>query len=513
MRIEVDATSPTGAFQSVCVVHGDKSIRWNTQTYSKLKFNDPAGIFKEVNEFWATLPEATQARVFDAYEKIYSCLTTPEDGEGQVVDSGQQAFKLKQYVAQIYESFHATDAEKIVNQLNLTYPSTMPEDYGSEGNNGRTHTRSDYRRLVQLAVRLRPMLPIFGQYIRTFHDVAGTQYRESSAVALLEHSDVLEMPAVEKLISFMEGALTNFKHRNSTILGGLGTAEMPDWLVAKAVFRRVAPGEVHCMDDVSSIISNVHNFVVKSTLDSVPRSFGGTRKKLRTPEGSKADENVSFLESIRIREEVSSGMKVLVNTYSRSILAIALRVDPSLPHEYVDSCVQVNMRRLAKVVHPVHEIIARWVLSRGCPPSHYDLCQREGNYRYVAAAQALLWHWGYMDIAALMEAEPLQDATAAPMASLWMHDSISRDRLEKLRERYPHPLPLARRDQSPDEANVGVADITELARLIYNEEWLLNEDSRFYSRVNHNEHGYLILPPGFKNILADLLLEVSAGTW
>lgn len=507
MEIVIDGYSPTGAFQSVLTVHDGKTIKWNTQTHSKLKFNNAALIFKEVNEFWASKSQAIQAEVFGAYEAIYNCLTTPDDSENQ-------SARLRSLVAIIYKHFTVKDAENIVNNLNLTYPSTMTEDYGNEGDNGRTHRRSDYHRLVQLAIRLRPMLPVFGQHIRTFLDQPGTQYRESSAISLLNGTDVLTVPAVEKLISFMEVTLKNFQHQNSTILGGLGTSELPYWLVAKALFRRVAPGEINSDDDVSSIITNVYNFVVKSTLDSVPRNFGGAKAKTRTTEGtSKTDENISLLESIRIREQVTGGKKTFVNVYSRTVLPTVLRVDPTVPHEYVDQCTKFTTERLAQDIHPVQETLARWVLSRGQCPSHYDLIQREGVFRIIGATQALLWHWGYLELAALMEARPQDDVSLAPMASLWVRNALSKDRLDKLRERFPYTMPLTRRDQNPDEAIVGVAGVIDLARQIHSEEWILSKDSAFYNLVDHNELGYIILSPGFRNVLADLLLEVSSGTW
>lgn len=511
MEILIDGYSPTGAFQKVLTVHAGKSLSWNTQTHSKLKFHNAAQIFKEVNELWASKSEKAQQEIFDAYEAIHLCLTTPDD----LLPGEKLSDKLKSIVAIIYKHFTVKEAEDIVNGLNLVYPSTMTEEYGTEGDNGRTHRRSDYHRLVQLAIRLRPMLPVFGQYIRTFLDQPGSQYRESTAVEILNGTDVLQMPAVEKLTSFMEVTLKNFQHQNSAILGGkLGTAEMPYWLVAKAIFRRVAPGEFNSADEVSSIITNVYNFVVKSTLDSVPRNFGGAKAKTRTAEGAgKSDENISLLEAIRIREQVSGGKKVFVNVFSRSILSIARRVDPNVPQAMVDECCLPDINRLNQAVHPVQETLARWVLSRGCPPSHYDLLKREGAYRFIGATQALLWHWNYLELAALMEATPLQDVRHAPAASLWLRDTLSKDRLEALRVRYPYTSQLTRRDQNPDEAIIGVAGISELARQIGNEEWILDKDSRFYSLVNHNEQGHIILSPGFRNVLADLLLEVSSGTW
>ena len=507
MEIVVGNLSSTGAFQSLCTNHGGKSIRWNTQTHAKLKFTDVDQVFIEVNQFWASLPEEAQLEIFEAYENIHERLTKPDD-----VDDHEDL--VKDQVAVIYRHFTAKDAENIVNGLNLTYPSTMSEDYGEGGDNGRTYRRSDYHRLVQLAIRLRPMLPIFGQYIRLFVDQPGSQYRESAAARLLAKTDVLTQPAVDKLVGYMEGAVANFKHKNSVILNSLGSYELPYWLVAKALFRRVAPGEVHSIDDVSSIVTNVFNFVVKSTLDSVPRNFGGTKLKTRTAEGSsKSDENISLLESIRVREQIPRGRKVFVNVYSRSILATAVRVDPSVPHDLVESCCRITNERVERGTHSVQETLAAWTLSRGAPPSHYDLLGLEGSLRWIGAAQALLWHWGYIELAALMEAAPALDTSLAPMASLWVLNALSKDRLDKLRQRFPHTIPLTRRDQNPDEANVGVADITELARQIYSEEWILSKDSRLYDKVSHNEQGYIILPPGFRNTLADLLLEVSSGTW
>lgn len=523
MEIVIDSFSPTNAFQRVLTTHNGKSIPWNTQTHAKLKFHNPHVIFKEVNELWASKTQEVQEEIFDAYQEIFTLLTTPgESGNqsgapmGQVyIENESQNKRLEQLVAVIYKHFTAKDAEDIVNGLNLVYPSSMAEEYGNEGDNGRTHRRSDYHRLVQLAIRLRPMLPIFGQYIRTFLDQPGSQYRETSAVKILNGTDVLQMPAVEKLANFMKATLKNFNHQNSAILGGkLGSAEMVYWLVAKAIFRRVAPGEVHSADDVSSIITNVYNFVVKSTLDSVPRNFGGTKPKTRTAEGTgKSDENISLLEAIRIREEISQGKKSFVNVYSRSIDRIALRVDPTLPIATLNNCVDIGMARMARVIHPVQETLARWVLSRGCPPSHYDLVKREGAYRYIGAAQAIMWHWGYPELASLMEAVPQQDLNLAPSAALWARSTLSQDRLVKLRERTPYTYQLTRRDQNADDGVVSIAGINDLTRQIFSEEWLLAKNSKFYDLVTHNEIGHIILSPGLRNSIADLYLECSSGTW
>lgn len=507
MEIVIEGYSPTGAFKRVATMHNGESISWNTQTYSKLKFHNAAVIFSEINAHWATLPEKNQAKIFAAYKEIHQHLTAPDDEK-------QQVERLMQLMVEIYKDFSAKDAEDIVNGLNLTYPSSMAETHGEGGDNGRTHTRADYHRLVQLAIRMRPMLPVLGQYIHTFLDQPGSQYRETSAIKILNATDVLKMPAVEKLVSFMEATLKNFQHQNSAILGGkLGTAEMPYWLVAKAIFRRIAPGEVHSVDDVSSIITNVYNFVVKSTLDSIPRNFGGTKNKTRTTEGSNKDENVSLLEAIRIREQISGGRKKVVDVYSRNILFTARRVDPTVPEAMVEECTRPDINRLNREVHDVQSIMARWVMSRGQPPSHYDLLKREPVFRFLGAAQALLWHWGYLELAALMDAVPVQDLTMAPSATLWAREELSKDRLEKLRERYPHVSQLTRGSQNPDEAIKGVVENAELARMIHSEEWVLEKDSRFYNLVNHNEQGHLILSPGFRNIIADLQLEVSAGTW
>jgi len=507
MEILIEGYSPTGAFKRVAVVHDGKTISWNTQTYSKLKFHNAAVIFKEINELWAKKSPEVQKKIFAAFEEIHQHLTEPEDNQ-------QQVERLGVLVAIIYKHFTAKDAEDIVNSLNLTYPSSMVEDYTSIPDNGRTHTRADYHRLVQLAIRLRPMLPVFGQYIHTFLDQPGSQYRETSAVKILNDTDVLKMPAVEKLVGFMEATLKNFQHQDSAILGGkLGSAEMPYWLVAKAIFRRIAPGEVHSVDDVSSIITNVYNFVVKSTLDSIPRNFGGTKNKTRTTEGSGKDENVSLLEAIRIREQVSGGRRKIVDIYSRNILFTARRVDPTVPEDLVHECCRPDMARISRSVHPVQKVLACWVMSRGQPPSHYDLLKREPVYRFIGAAQALLWHWGYMELAALMEAAPVQDLTMAPAAALWAREELSKERLERLRERYPYTTQLTRGSQNPDEAVKGVVENAELARMIHSEEWVLDKDSRFYNIVNHNEHGHIILSPGFRNTIADLQLDVSSGTW
>lgn len=332
------------------------------------------------------------------------------------------------------------------------------------------------------------------------------------AVSLLDDTYISDLPAIEKLVHHMEETLTNFPHARTAVLGGhMGTAALPHWLASKAAFRRIAVGEVDSGNDISSIITNVFNFV-KSVLDSIPRNFGGSvRMKTRTQESSNSEENISFLESLKIREAMSGGHKRLLNVFCREAAFMAYKIDPTVPEELVTRCTQLTGKWANQMIHPHQKKLARWVISASghFSPRYLDVTGREQTMRLIGVTQALLYHWGYINLAGLMTAQPIVDHTIAPATALWARDTLSKEYQDLLQARLPYHRPVIKKDQSAIDMNDGVVAIDGVARDIYTSEWTLEDPDWLAKEVPRTSVNTLLIPPDLRNHLAKLMLHVT----
>lgn len=558
---------PSGSGNSINAVditHRGYTMRWNMVTYTRFKVSDPAVLFREINQFWGKQKEEVQDRVFLIYHNIYRILEDPmnvlsltADARIPVVPKNNDLNKLydqyikdleklppdhnqqghgnllqREYVAsylrRLYDLITTKDTDEIVAGMTIIYASTMtdavPVTNRQYPDSGRTHTRSDYNALASLAIRMRPVLPIFGHCMNVYQDKRKSGLKESAIVSQLNETDVFEMPACIKLREFMEASLKQFKKGTvTTVNGGIGAAELPYWCLAKALYRRVACGEIDSNDGASSIVTNVFNFIEKSVLESVNRNFGPVHRKSRPDEragSSKGEDNQSIIEAVKAREDITRGRRRMVNVFGRNVVLIAKRIDPTIPIELVTECCKLTPQKLANVPHPVQDGLVRWVLSSaehkrgpdytlgGSLGLHHnvDYLRREELTLYTGIAQAMLEHWGFIELAALFDASASAQEGIVPAAAMWAHDDFSAETIAQLVDLFPYEVSGSRKQPSIEERNVGAADSREMATLVSIENWVVRS-GRYSERVNSDRDGFLTFPPGFANRIADLLIR------
>lgn len=554
---------PNGSGDSigaVDIVHNEYTLRWNMVTYTRFKLSDPAVIFREVNAFWAGQSTKIQDRAFLIYWFMYRILRDPNNvmtmSENsqlenipqnkdltdlmnryikeetslppgtEEMDHGNllQREYISLYLKKLYDMFTIKDSDNIVANMSIVYATTMsevqPVTNKQYPDSGRTHTRVDYNALASLAIRMRPVLPVFGQCMHVYQDKRRSGLKESAIVKQLELTDIFEMSACNKLKDFMEASLKTFKQGSvTTVNGGIGTAELVYWCLAKALYRRVACGEIDSTDGQSSIVTNIFNFIEKSVLESVNRNFGPVHRKTRPdekPGSSKGEDNQSIIESIKAREEITRGRRRMVNVFARNVRLIAKRIDPSIPIELVDECCKLTSEKLQRHPHMVQDGLVRWVLSAAAPRwghlegslglhHNVDYLRREELALYMGVAQAVLEHWGYIELAALFDATVSVKEGVVPVAAMWSHDDFSPEVVGKLVELFPYEISGTRRNPSIEERNVGARDVREMTTAISIENWIVNK-GRYTDRISVDRDGYLVFPAGFVNKIAELLI-------
>lgn len=558
------ASGAGNSINAIDIVHDEYTLRWNMVTYTRFKVSEPSVLFREVNAFWAKQTPQIQTRAFLIYWNLYRILDDPmnvltlnTDSKLKGKDSNQDLINLYEeylkqeaalpadynqqdhgnllqreyvglYLKKLYELFTQKHADEIVANMTILYAQTMtdvkPEVNRQYPDTGRTHTRSDYNALASLAIRLRPVLPIFGQCMHVYQDKRKSGLKESAIVSQLNETDVFEMPACVKLKDFMDASLKQFKGAAvTTVNGGIGIAELPYWCLAKALYRRVACGEIDSVDGLSSIVTNIFNFIEKSVLESVNRNFGPVHRKARPDQpsgGSKGEDNQSIIEAIKAREDITRGRRRMVNVFARNVGLIAKRIDLTIPLDLVQECCLLTPTKLASVPHPVQDGLIRWVMSSaehskfpndnlgGTLGLHHnvDYLRREELALYTGISQAVLEHWGYPELAALFDASVSIKEGIVPTAAMWAHDDFSPEIVGQLVELFPYEISGTRKTPSIEERNVGANDAREMTTMISMENWVVRP-GRYTQKIMADREGFLTFPPGFANRVAELLIR------
>lgn len=507
MHIEVGIHN-TAAFRSLKTVHNGEELVWSATTYGKITFHDINRLYKEFNECMEGKSAQVQQEIFNAYKRIHMSLKTT-GGD----DHKKHLSDICKDVKIIYDRYTKKDAAEMFKRAVIRYPKTMADSYGTGGGDySRTYKISDYDDLIRLSLRYRAIVPVFGQYMVSVHnnDALGTQYKESSAMSLLRLTDVESDPAMEKLYMYMDATLQKFSPQaTAAVHKGLGSDEMPYWLAKKAVFRRVAIGELDNGDDLSSIVTNVYN-LVKTILDSMGRNFGITRTKTRIPESASTEENISHLEAIRVSQQLSDGDKTTINVAYRDGFNYARVVDPTIPESLVLSCIQHTGEWAAQTIHPHQKLLCRWVLSRSNSPWNMDCLGRESTMTAIGVTQAILYHWGYKQLASLMTAVAVDDLNVAPTTSLWDRDDLPKDMVKTLSETYPYFKPTGKKDQSVDFLNCGFVGVNNAAGQIYQSDWRHARPSWMEQEIGIDRAGTILIPPNLKLQIAEVMIKSVA---
>lgn len=509
MRIEVENRgNGTSSFKTLITEHNGECLTWSALTYGKITFHNVQRLFKEFNECMAGKPMEVQGIIFEAYRRIHTSLKST--GGNELAEHLQT---IRKDVRTIYEHYTKFDTDALFETAAVRYPKTMSDEFVVvSGGTGRTYLTSDYKDLIKLSLRLRAVVPVFGQYMVTAHNdkSLGSAYTVSSAVSILDLTDVEEDPAMDKLYNYMDATLQKFSPQaTAAVHRGLGSDELPYWLAKNAVFRRVAIGELDNGDDLSSIVTNVYN-LIKTILESMGRNFGITRLKTRVPESSATEENISHLEAVRVSQALADGDKTTINVAYRDGYNYARVVDPTVPEDLVIRCITHTGEWASQSITRHQKLLPRWILSRSNSPWNIDCIGRESLMTAVGVTQALLYHWGYKTLASLMTAVPHMDVNTAPTTSMYPVDELPKETIKQLSEMYPFYKATGKKDQSVDFLNPGFIGVSNASQAICQSDWRHARPDWMEREIPISDVGLILIPPNLKQQLAEVLIRSVA---
>lgn len=514
MRMDV-ATYQGDGFSEVITSHGEESLTWSTGTYGKVRLADPKAMFDEINGYWETLPDDKQDDLWRCYKEIKALLD-------EMTEPFHTVRYLREYISQLYSNMSMDSISRWLLGGRLYIPSDVHETRDNTGrykNSDQTYLVDDYINLAVMALALRPVIPIWGEFIDQGGQGSGNDlYKEMDAMGLVSHTYIMdwpkEAPAIEKLENYIQVPVKNEAVALSSLWRGLGTAEIPIWLLANVMVRRLAIVPLCDHDNPQSVIAYVYKYIRSKLKPTERRTTDRVSEKRPEGGGRDEDDKTSLLEEYKVKQRIADGDAVLYAVCTENMAGIAQTVDPTVDLRLLEQTMRA-LNRMGNAQVNTHQVrLAQWTLAKGYPARAMSHIDKVSVNRLLVTAQALLWHWGFLEVACLLTVDAIsatdQNApglTHRPRPST----RISRKYIDQLMELYPHVKPQRGKDTNLRNGNVASIGVNNVTHEVMAGNWQYLGVPELKRLAGQPEgRGILVVPPTIKNNITEAVKHIAS---
>lgn len=466
-------------------------LKWNMTTFGRTKMKEVEDIFAECNGFLQWLGHERSERIWRAYANIENVFLS-------VNNIRSLTEGVADYVKDIYNEISLNDIDHWIQYYgNVAYPERLLDVHDSDDNQpDKTYLKQDYHGLVILMVATRFMVPIWGQYIYEIKKITHNDFKEYTAMQLLKETELLESEPILRLGRYIVVHLKRDVDLSGAVLSGLATTEVPDWMLSMVVIRRIALGEIDAIEDKGDIIRNVFRFI-DNQLNGVDSRFGLIKEKY--PDKTETEDERSRAELQRVKQAMTALDKKSFELFSQRPIIVAQKIDPDIPDSLVMGCVSA-MRKLELVAFSDEQLVlvqnvlgVQTGLGTVLSPHAIPVIEKQPLLNYLGVTQALLWHWGFSDLALLCSAEP--EEIPAGVARPPNTRSRVPEELITILDSY-YPLRQNQDSDIPKKSNLAWLSLFQLSKDFENWSWKANVPPILANRhkVEIDISGYIRLP-------------------
>lgn len=473
----------TSGLSEIITSHGNESISFRGNTYNRLRI-DPENFFNDINAYWEELPFGQQTEIWNVYKKMHFTIEHTKNVNDLHRD-------LRQLVKTMYE-LHPLDRLNYWMRLKsrVKYPETLKDVYDPDLPKEMTYLRSDYTGLLTVVLALRIILPVFSTYISAAEQAAGNAYKEHVTMKLIDGSALDEYQPMRRLAEYVAYLSANDQNKSSlsVLLGGLGTAEVPRYLLALAVIRRVAIAELKTQGEPVNIVSNVWHYV-SSTARDIDKRFGGTTKFKDGNDSGGEDDKQSVAETYKMKQEVAEATTIPDSLFITQYIEPARQIDPTVKPEFIAS--MWNHHRGLTTFSPseFQFTMTGWVMAQVMSARSVMYLEQEALMRAISISQALLWHWGYPDLAVLMTAVPAPRGIGESEGLMGRgYRPPTKEMLKELDDIYPYWKRVSRKGDRTPESNYALQAIRKVFQDIDASDWILKAPKELIGQISMEEY-------------------------
>lgn len=485
MKLEILSSTQAGTSSGeiVQISHNGQVLNWDISPYSRSRDAQgeaaAATVFDEINAYLAQVSAERQYHIFELFTRFREVLN-------RGYDTRPLTLALQELVKNLYELIPYQDVENWVkNSSTLRVPPSFKYDHAADDPRddvyiAQTYLHKDYLQLIALTVALRPMVPIWGEFLKAVKEFSGNTSKESVGMKLLFFSSLVSSPPMLRLNEYIVArAQTQFKSGPSqaAVMGGMGSSELPEWLKAITVVRRLTVCPIVSREEHNNLVTNIFQFL-RHNLTSVDKRWGsqfnGSITDKERSANAKDDNNDSLVELYKIKSEIPDGEAQKMNIYPEYLQNLIDHIDPTIPREYVDMCMESILAIQFESIQEHQSRLMQWVMSLAMPYEGADLMGRIPERIVLSVVQAALWHWGHYSIAVLATASPVVQETGVLLGGSEIRGRIPKDVERRLLQDFPHHR-QPRQANAPAKAyNPAVKAIENYCSLVARNEWMLH---------------------------------------
>lgn len=286
----------------VDVVYGDKNCKFTAGTFTKKNLTPiGVGVFDYLNGYWATLPHATQQEIFNIYSDIIRLFESIGTPYNKILD--EATIKVKRLM----------EINSLSNISNYLYsnglmrvPSDIPKEFKVDidkiNSKEKTYIHEEYCQLIVLSIALRPLIPIWGEFIHyTRGGIIDNIDKETECMRLLSLSpDILDSVPMARLNIYVDSIVGKTKDDIKYALNSISPEDHPHWMSSMVCVKRLVVLDL----SGENVIRLIHKFIdqkikgdksdfSKIIREKVLESADDDGGKLSTIESFKAKYNVS----------------------------------------------------------------------------------------------------------------------------------------------------------------------------------------------------------------------------
>jgi hypothetical protein len=509
------AYCPMSPTKTLVLEHQGEQLRWVVSGF--LATDRPDRVVRDINHYWSKIPQHRQQLIFDTYKDMHYKLHNIENPD-RMHERLIEDFRMLMDNHPIEETILWAE-----NECQIKYHPDIKEHYDDGFPKEITYVTSEYRALLALVLRSRPLLPLFAVYCANVKDSYGVQFKEYHAASILEDTDYVTSEAYERMFLYIRHHVENADRSEAAVLNSLGTVTLPDYVTAMAIVRKLTTCELPYKGEDTepvNLVATLYNFV-RSTLDGLNNKYGGAIRNKKPQDGNDNEpDNTSLPEGYKNRTDVTELDSQLYKVHTQNALVFARRIDSTVPEAYVDRCWAVLWESARYAPHPIQQTLVQWLVKLAdLSPHAIPHLDAEETIKVFAAVKAVLWHWEYYDLAALISAFWKRTPEDTIYGS--RRNPITDEQVEQLRKLFPYYQQLKGKTLSKhaqiqgvgkkeivhNEAIRGIDAVVTLGNDLV---WELNGPPELLEKTNWltNPHGK-VFPADIKVFLASLVIRIN----
>jgi hypothetical protein len=494
---------------SLTTRHNGEDVVWDVSNYNKDNFGDSGDVCSHINNYWATLPVNTQYEIFDIFKQIRYVLEDTYDTTEMIKSIIPLVTKLYMHHP-LEEMMHW-----VVWKSDIIIPEKFLDAYIVDdmkpGNRAKTYTKPDYTGLVVLALQLRLMVPIWGEFIFRTKPDTGTHYKEFHAFQLLTSSALMNSEPMLKLITYVNSNIQADKSINGAVLSGIGTEDYPRWLLSLVTVRRLCVGDFTGSNPDTSLVTFMYNFIFSKTASAGGPSFGSIVKdKPFDTAQSASDNNASRTEGYKIKQDIATGDIAIIEHYVSNpyTLAAKLSIDKSLLDLTLTSCSKLT----TSTIERSHVSLVSWILASIVPPRSLPHFSKLNVIKCIAVCQAWLWQNNHNVLSLLISATATNNSNEMQLSGLDSRARIAIEQMEILKKIYPFATVNSTK-QKTKPTNHAVAAIDIVCSQLSQRDWILTAPKQHIAQtLGQDTNMRFSCPHDIKILLANLIISLKQDT-